>query len=74
MKNLIRGLASGKRRRLKAKGKGDHKYNLDLAYVGNRVIAMGLPAEGAARRCSAEHLIATKALRLHSYGPDAHCR
>ena len=30
---------------------------------------------GDARRSSAEHLlIATKALRLHSYGPDAHCR
>ena len=27
-----------------------------------------------ARRSSAEHLIATKALRLHSYGLDAHCR
>ena len=29
---------------------------------------------GKARRSSAEHLIATKALRLHSYGLDAHCR
>ena len=28
----------------------------------------------AARRSSAEHLIATKALRLHSYGLDSHCR
>ena len=27
-----------------------------------------------ARRSSAEHLIATKALRLHGYGLDAHCR
>ena len=27
-----------------------------------------------ARRSSAEHLIATKALRLHSYGLDSHCR
>ena len=27
-----------------------------------------------ARRSSAEHLIATKALRCHSYGLDAHCR
>ena len=27
-----------------------------------------------ARPSSAEHLIATKALRLHSYGLDAHCR
>ena len=27
-----------------------------------------------ARRTSAEHLIATKTLRLHSYGLDAHCR
>ena len=27
-----------------------------------------------ARRSSSEHLVATKALRLHSYGPDAHCR
>ena len=29
---------------------------------------------GVARRSSAEHLLATKALRLHSYGLDAHCR
>ena len=29
---------------------------------------------GSARRSSAEHLIATKALRLHSYGLVSHCR
>ena len=32
------------------------------------------PGVGEARRSSAEHLIATKALRCHNYGLDAHCR
>ena len=30
--------------------------------------------DNPARQSFAEHLIATKALRLHSYGLDAHCR
>ena len=37
-------------------------------------IVVGSWLRAAARRSSAEHLIATKALRLHSYGLDDHCR
>ena len=46
---------------------GEHDCNAAIA--GAKTIAGTL-----ARRSSAEHLIATKALRLHSYGLDAHCR
>ena len=41
-----------------------------LATTGGELVTI----TGTARRSSAEHLIATKALRLHSYGLDAHCR
>ena len=44
----------------------------DLQQQASGGVALGPAAE--VRRSSAEHLIATKALRCHSYGLGSHCR
>ena len=37
----LRKIVSGKRRRFK-----DNKYNLDITYITNRILAMSFPASG----------------------------
>ena len=54
-------------------------WTVDEAQSGEECIEMATGSKQydliiIARRSSAEHLITTKALRLHSYGLDSHCR
>ena len=44
-----------------------------MASAEDYIYDYGIGPVDSARRSSAEHMIATKAL-LHSYGLDAHCR